>query len=346
LESKFLSGNRFQPHFFSEEEPVKQSSFISHSGRQVLVPIIMRDMDAADKANHGEEENIEESEDKMKKKYLFIKIFTITILFMVFAGPVVAEKITFGLYASDKPTAMYQKFKPIIDYLQERITQNGSSATIEMKIFPSYKAALDALLEGRVDFVRFGPASYIMAKEGNENVRLLVMEHKKNQKRFDGVFIVAKNSPIGSISELKGRSFAFGDKNSTIGRYLSQAELVSAGIMSEDLSRYDFLGRHDKVALAVAMGNFDAGVVKENTYKKYADSKGLKKIGRFSNVTKPWVVRPGFDDDMFNILQRALLELKDEKALKALKQDGFLVAEDSDYDFVRKGMQLSEKFGD
>ena len=57
-------------------------------------------------------------------------------------------------------------------------------------------------------------------------------------------------------------------------------------------------------------------------------------------------MRAGFDDKLFAILQQALLELKDKKTLKVLKQDGFFVAEDSDYDFVRQGMRLSEEFGD
>ena len=282
----------------------------------------------------------------MNKKSKLILWATIGLVCTILMTPVYAETITFGVYTSDKPTAMYQKFKSIIDYLQDRITQNGSNATVKLKIFPSYTAAADALVEGNVDFMRFGPASYIMAKDRDENIRLLAMEHKKNKKRFYGVFIVAKNSPINTIKELKGKSFAFGNKNSTIGRYLSQAELVKAGIRSADLSKYDFLGRHDKVALAVAVGNYDAGVVKENTFKKYAESKNLKKIAQFPNVTKPWAVRAGFDDNLFAILQQGLLELKDKKTLKALKQDGFLVAEDSDYDFVRKGMRLSEEFGD
>ena len=282
----------------------------------------------------------------MNKKSKLILWATIGLVCTILMTPVYAETITFGVYTSDKPTAMYQKFKSIIDYLQDRITQNGSNATVKLKIFPSYTAAVDALVEGNVDFMRFGPASYIMAKDRDENIRLLAMEHKKNKKRFYGVFIVAKNSPINTIKELKGKSFAFGNKNSTIGRYISQAELVKAGVRSADLTKYDYLGRHDKVALAVAVGNYDAGVVKENTFKKYAESKNLKKIAKFPNVTKPWAVRSGFDDNLFAILQQGLLELKDKKTLKALKQDGFLVAEDSDYDFVRKGMRLSEEFGD
>jgi phosphonate transport system substrate-binding protein len=273
-------------------------------------------------------------------------LLAIAILSVIFVGPGFAETITFGIYTSDKPTVMYQKFRPIIDYLQNRIAQNGGNATVKMKIFPSYAAAVDALVAGNVDFMRFGPASYIMAKDRDDKIRLLAMEHKKNKKSFYGVFIVTKNSPINSIEDLKGKSFAFGNKNSTIGRYLSQAELVKAGLRSADLAKYDYLGRHDKVALAVAVGNYDAGVVKENTFKKYAESKGLKKIAQFPNVTKPWAVRAGFDDSLFAILQQALLELKDKKTLKALKQDGFLVAEDSDYDFVRQGMRLSEEFGD
>ncbi len=282
----------------------------------------------------------------MRKKSLLVNLLAIAMLFVSFVGPGFAETITFGIYTSDKPTTMYQKFKPIIDYLQDRTTQNGGNATVKLKIFPSYAAAVDALVAGNVDFMRFGPASYIRAKDRDENIRLLAMEHKKNKKRFYGVFIVAKNSPINSIKDLKGKSFAFGNQNSTIGRYLSQAELVKAGVRSADLTKYVYLGRHDKVALAVAVGNYDAGVVKENTFKKYAESKGLKKIAQFPNVTKPWVVRAGFDDNLFAVLQQALLELKDKKTLKALKQDGFLVAEDSDYDFVRQGMRLSEAFGD
>jgi len=259
--------------------------------------------------------------------------------------PVHAETITFGVYTSDKPTAMYRKFKPILTYLKDHLGRGGVNAGIEIKIYPSYSDALEAIVNGEVDFARFGPASYVLAKERNKNVRLLAMEQKQNQKRFYGIFIVSQSSSITSLDQIRGKTFAFGDKNSTIGRYLSQAELVKAGIYAGDLESYEYLGRHDKVALAVAAGNYDAGVVKENTYKKYAASKRLKEIGRFPNVTKPWVVRAGFDEKLFGILQQALWELKDKKILKNLKQDGFLPAADNDYEFVRQGMQRSKEFG-
>ncbi|MDM8536478.1 PhnD/SsuA/transferrin family substrate-binding protein, partial [Desulfobacterales bacterium HSG17] len=202
------------------------------------------------------------------------------------------------------------------------------------------------LAKGDCDFARFGPASYILAKEKNKDIRLLAMEHKKGRKNFYGIFITGKDSSVKSIGELKGKKFAFGNKNSTIGRYLSQAEMVNAGVKADDLKEYKYLGRHDKVALAVAAGNYDAGVVKENTFKKYADSKGLREIARFPNITKPWVVRAGFDDIIFSALKNALLGLNDKKILKNLKQHGFLEALDDYYDFVRQGMALSKEFGE
>ena len=282
----------------------------------------------------------------MNKKIKLIRWATIVLACTVLIEPVYAETIAFGVYTSDKPSAMYRKFKPILNYLENRMRREGLTADISIKIYPSYSAALDAIVNAEVDFARFGPASYVLAKDRNRDIRLLAMEHKKNQKRFYGIFIVPESSAITSLAEIKGKSFAFGDKNSTIGRYLSQAQLVKAGVYATDLAGYAYLGRHDKVALAVAAGNYDAGVVKENTYQKYAASKGLREIARFPNVTKPWVVRAGFDEKLFGIMQQAFWDLTDKKILENLKQDGFLPAEDNDYAFVRNGMQRSKDFGD
>ena len=281
---------------------------------------------------------------KLRLKLLFGKLLVVLILLLVPSVHADVKNITFCVYNSDKPSVMHKKFKPIIDYLQHQTNVDEPAINIIFKIKPSYSDAIDCLVTGKCDFVRFGPASYILAKERNKDIKLLVMEHKKGKKRFKGIFIVPQDSPIHSIKDLRAKTFAFGDKNSTIGHYLSQAELVKAGIFASDLKNFIYLKRHDKVALAVANGNYDAGVVKENTYNEYAESRRLRKIGEFPNVTKPWIVRAGFDSKLFDALQQALLKLKDKKILKELKQDGFLLVADEDYDFVREGMRISKQF--
>lgn len=267
-------------------------------------------------------------------------------LMYCFVAPpsVSAESLTFGVYTSDKPTAMYRTFNPIITYLESYLEKRGLDVEISIKIYPSYDGAITALAEGAFDFGRFGPASYILARERNNGIKLICMEHKNGKKRFKGIFIArSDNSAINQLQDLRGKTFAFGDRNSTIGRYLSQAELLKQGISSSDLQGYTYLGRHDKVALAVAAGNYDGGVVKENTFKKYQQTAGLKLIGEFPNVTKPWVARAGMDDTVFGALREGMLALDSKEILKNLKQHGFLPASDDDYDFVRQGMALSRE---
>ncbi len=271
--------------------------------------------------------------------------FALLLLLLLggWAAPAAAE-IVFGIYTSDKPSSMYRKFSPIIHYLEQRLRDEGLPTKIRLKIYGTYSGAIDGLVEGEYDFGRFGPSSYILAKKRAPGIRLLCMEHKDGKKIFSGVWVTRKDSFVTGLSDLRGRRIAFGDKNSTIGRFLSQAGLVDVGIRAGDLASFRYLGRHDKVALAVAAGNYDAGPVKENTFIKYAASKGLRKIAEFPNVTKPWVVRAGFDDRYFDALKRAMLELTDKDVLKGLRQQGFLPAADGDYDFVRKGMERAGDF--
>ena len=38
----------------------------------------------------------------------------------------------------------------------------GLGVEIRLRIYPSYAGAIDGLVEGEVDFVRYGPVSYVL----------------------------------------------------------------------------------------------------------------------------------------------------------------------------------------
>jgi len=254
-------------------------------------------------------------------------------------------KVVFGVYTSDKASTMYKTFKPVIGALGKSMsTQAGHEIKIHLKIYKSYDEGIAGLIKGDVDFMRLGPASYILTKMKNPDVRLLAMEVRKGKKKFRGVILVSDKSHAKTLIDLKGKSFAFGNPSSTIGRYLAQAELIDAGLHASDFSKIDFLGRHDKVASAVAIGDFDAGSVKEKTFLKAKKKGGVKALHYFDNVTKPWVASSSLDKTIFNYLQTALTELKDKSILKVLKVDRFDKGTDAEYNFVRKGMKKSESF--
>ncbi len=252
----------------------------------------------------------------------------------------------FGVYTSDKPTAMVKMFRPILNALESELTERlGEPATISLQVASSYEKGIDDIATGRVDFARLGPASYVAAKGRNSKLHLLAMESVKGEKSFSGIVCVNEKSNIFSVAQLKGRSFAFGDERSTIGRYLSQRYLARRGIRAADLASYEYLGRHDAVGAAVGAGRFDAGALKESTFKKLK-RKGveIRELARFPNVTKPWVARGKLDSKIVAAITAALLDLKEPAALKAIKKDGFFPAMDSDYAAIRESMRSNDVF--
>jgi phosphonate transport system substrate-binding protein len=269
------------------------------------------------------------------------------ILASIAIAPAQADvTLKFGVYTSDKPTTMVKMFRPVLNALEAKLTEKlGEPTRISLQVAATYDQGIDDLVAGRVNFARMGPASYVVSKDRNPDLQLLAMESKKGSKTFYGIISVHQQSPIQEIGDLKGRTFAFGDERSTIGRYLSQLVLTQNEIHADDLLSYEYLGRHDRVGAAVGAGQFDAGALKESTFKKLK-AKGVKirELSRFPNVTKPWIASDNMSMEILTALREVLLDLKDPAALKAIKKDGFLPAEDSDYALIRESIQKNGDF--
>ncbi|MGR3762273.1 PhnD/SsuA/transferrin family substrate-binding protein (plasmid) [Roseobacteraceae bacterium NS-SX3] len=273
------------------------------------------------------------------------------ILAAAFCGlqpaPAQAEfSLTFGTYAADKPTVTVRKYRPFLTFLEDRMTaQLGEPVTIRMKIAKEYEEGIGELAAGEVDFARFGPASYVHVMRENPGIQIVAMESKLGRKRFKGVIVVHKDSTVQSLEDLAGLSFAFGSELSTIGRYLAQAHLLEAGISSEDLHSYEYLGRHDLVGEAVGAGKFSAGALKESTYKKLV-AKGvpIRVLFAFDNVTKPWLAHPDVPPEVVNAMRQVMLSSENEEIVRRVAKNGFLEGSDADYDFVRRAMEKSLSF--
>jgi len=255
-------------------------------------------------------------------------------------------RLNFGVYSSNKPSAMVKVYRPILKELETSMSARlNRDVDIRMQIAKDYDQGISHLVKGRVDFSAFGPASYVEAKRMNKDINILAVENVKGSKVFYGVIAVAQDSPIQSVTELKGKSFAFGDEGSTIGRFLSQLELEQSGIRAGDLSRYEYLGRHDKVGTAVGAGSFDAGALNEKTFKKLvAAGESIRELVRFPNAAKPWIARSGLDEDVLLALRYSLLEVKNPSTISGLNINGFLEGDDDDYKLIRQAMVNNQAF--
>jgi phosphonate transport system substrate-binding protein len=254
--------------------------------------------------------------------------------------------LSFGVYTSDKATTMYRMFTPVLEDLQARLeTRLRRPVDIQLRIYKTYEDALEAIIKGQIDFVRFGPASYVLAKAANPGIELLAVELNEGKKSFKGMIVVRRDSPVRTLADLRNRSFAFGDINSTIGRYLVQDLMMEAKIAAKDLSRFEYLGSHDRVFRAVEVGDFDAGSVKEDTFQKLNDKNQLRVIVTFDNVTKPWLARSGLPADVTAAMRAELLATTDVRSLAALKADGLAETSDRDFATTRDSMQRAAAFG-
>ena len=254
--------------------------------------------------------------------------------------------LVFGTYSSDKPSAMVAQLRPSLDDIAQSIAKIlGEEVEISMKVVRSYDDGVALIVEGQVDFMRLGPASYVRAKDDNPGIEVLVMENKHGAKQFNGVIAVHEDSDITDVSQLAGRTFAFGSKRSTLGRYFSQLYLMRNDILAKDLARYEYLGRHDKVGQAVGSGLFDAGALEGTTFAKLV-KKGvpIRAIAKFSNSTRPWVARAGLKPEIADALRQAMLDLSEPDALKALRFDGFFAGDDGDYEKTRQAIRENHRF--
>ncbi len=274
---------------------------------------------------------------------MFRKITFIFLAISLWISNVYAKELEICVYTSDMTHTMETKIAPLAEYLQNKLSEKKIDIKINFKVYPTYKEAIESLVKGKCSIARFGPASYIIAKKAEENIKIIAIEQKKGKKINYGHFIVHESSKIKSLDDIRGKSIAFGNELSTIGRYLAQNELLLHKIKAESLKSYEYLGRHDQVALRVYTKRFDVGVVKDGTLEKYKVKK-LKKINTFKSISKPWIAAANMDKKTFRKIQKIFLKISDENVLKGLKNDGFVRGKDSEYNFVRKAIKNSKKF--
>ena len=271
----------------------------------------------------------------------------ITAIIGIVGAPVHAgQTLVFGTYTFEKPTTTVNKLRPILDAVEAELSERaGRTIKIKMRVAKDYRSAIRDIVKGRVDFGRYGQATYVMAHAANRKIKVIAVEGDQRKKSFRSVIAVRKGSGVFAVEGLAGKSFAFGNEYSTTGRYLPQAFLARHGITAGKLSETAYLGRHDRVAWAVSDGAFDAGAMSEWVFQSaVAKGANLRPIAYFSSVTKPWLANERMDAEMQTLIRESLIALQGVEVLDKIKKDCFLPGRDSDYDKARKAISENWKF--
>ncbi|OPX21317.1 MAG: hypothetical protein B1H03_06845 [Planctomycetales bacterium 4484_113] len=134
----------------------------------------------------------------------------------------------------------------------------------------SYIAVVEALGQGHAHIAWLPPMAYVLARQRN-GARVILKVVRHGQAVYHGIILVRKDSGINTLSDLKGRTFAFVEPASASGHLYPRALLMKNGIDPDrDLKRCIFSGSHDSAVLAVFNGSVDAAACYDDARTKLA----------------------------------------------------------------------------
>lgn len=210
---------------------------------------------------------------------------------------------------------------------------------------------VDGLCADKVDFAVIGTVSYLQAHE-QCGVQILVRGlNAEGKDTYRAAIIVAADSPLQTLPELRERTFAFGAINSTQGHLIPRLMLQQAGLALEDFRTYTYSGSHAATANAVTSHRVDAGALQDTLALELAQ-RGLVRILALSEPypSSGVVVAPDVQKPIIESVQNALLKLDPTEADTAGLYEwwrtemplGFVRASDDEYQELR---QVAETIG-
>ena len=159
--------------------------------------------------------------------------------------------------------------------VQDRLTSNECLRTyveealgVPTRLFTpaDYNGVIQGLLGGALDMAWLGASGYAATWLNNPDAvePVLVKTNLDGSYTYYSIGIARADSGITSLEDMKGRSFAFADPNSTSGYLVPLVEIPQQGYSmteGEYFGRIAFSGGHEQSIIGVVNGDFDAGVV-------------------------------------------------------------------------------------
>lgn len=244
------------------------------------------------------------------------------------------ESLVFVVHPFDTPSRLYQRFRPLCDYLQEIVKR-----PVRLRVASTYEEQIQHIAEGKADLTYIGPTPYVRARDHYAPVRLLAAEAEGRQAFYQSVIVVRHDSPVRSLADIHNRTMAFGADKSFSSFYIPRLMLQNAGVRLSNLKNYAYLGRHERVALAVLHRDFDAGGLRLGIAEQYLD-RGLRIVAT-SDPLPPHAIAasPTLSESIARTVRAALLtpNTRGREAFRAMGEDvSFVPIKDSDYDPARE----------
>lgn len=183
------------------------------------------------------------------------RLFAVLALSLFAATTFAAEpplKLGVGLFQPDreKNDATY---RPLAEYLSAKLKR-----PVELRTVDSWEGLAKSLANGETDLALMGPWGYVLANHqaGAQVISTILYDGKPE---YFAIMVTHPNSGINLPADLKGRTFAFGDKGSTSGYLIPLHYLMQQGITPEKYFSKVIHTSHQAIETQVTQGVLDAG---------------------------------------------------------------------------------------
>jgi phosphonate transport system substrate-binding protein len=161
-------------------------------------------------------------------------------------------------------TEQVRKFTPLASYLEKQL-----GVKVEFTPVNDYPAAVEALVNKKVDLVWFGGFTFVQASLRSGG-KVVPLAQREEDTRFQSVFIAKTDSGIKSLADMKGKQVSFGSQSSTSGHLMPRSFLLQANINPEkDFARIAYSGAHDATIASVVSGKVDAAALDITVWRKF-----------------------------------------------------------------------------
>lgn len=231
-------------------------------------------------------------------------------LFAASAASMAQQVFRVTTIPEEAATEQVRKFTPLAAYLEKRLGMK-----VEFTPVNDYPAAVEALVNKKVDLVWFGGFTHVQAQIRSGG-KIVPIAQREEDTQFRSVFITQANSGIKSLTDLKDKQVSFGSQSSTSGHLMPRHFLLQANLNPEkDFKRVAYSGAHDATIASVVSGKVDAAALDITVWRKFVtENKVDTKVVDVFYTTPPyfnynWSVHADMPADLRAKVQKALLDL-------------------------------------
>ena len=163
-----------------------------------------------------------------------------------------------GILGGENEADRLKNYACFKDHLEARL-----GVPVELYPASDYAGVMQGLIAGNLEYAGLGSSAYagIAIQDPDAVEPIVTTEQVDGSLGYYSVMYVRADSPYKSLEDLKGKTLAFADPNSTSGYLVPSYELKASGYSPEEFfGETGFGGGHEQAVVAVLNGQYDAGV--------------------------------------------------------------------------------------